>query len=255
MLSCLFLLTEEVHPQLWTTAAVGSNGLEPWVLVTQGIESRHRLRGSAPSTRYLRDSGLVFVVHSARTRPSGIHPAEPDLCSSALHASCLQVARQSWQLDCSAFRSRHPSILFSVPGPPSRVRAGDCSCSLSRGRENTHASRVALRLCYWSNSDALQRGSPARERLYTRPPVLVSGVEARLKIRAISVDLRLRRWPYRGRGTRSWVVRSSSFAFNTLADPHMIGRYLPSTRPHRCSYPSQLVLLDSRLIVLHLSRF
>lgn len=94
-------------------------------------------------------SSSLSILHE----PSlvALHPAEPDLCSSALPASCLQVARQ---LDCSFFRSRHLSILFSVPGSqrecvPETVRVHSVVVG------TTHASRVALRLFQQSNFDTL----------------------------------------------------------------------------------------------------
>lgn len=122
-----------------TTPAVSSNGLEPWVLVAQGTESRHRQRGSAPSTRYIGilGSSSLFILHEQGL--VALHPAEPDLRSSALPAFCLQVARQ---LDCSFFTSR-PPILFSVHGSQR-----ECVADIVRVHlvvvGNTHASRVAL---------------------------------------------------------------------------------------------------------------
>lgn len=98
-------------------------------------------------------SSSLFILHE----PSlvALHPAEPDLCSSALPASCLQVARQ---LDFSFFRSRHPSILFSVP-----CSQRECAPEIVRVHSvvvgTTHASRVALRLCQQSNFDALYEGA------------------------------------------------------------------------------------------------
>lgn len=94
-------------------------------------------------------SSSLFILHEPGL--VALHPAEPDLCSSALHAFCLQVARQ---LDCSFFRSRHPSILFSVPGSQR-----ECVPEIVRVHlvvvGTTYASPVALRLCHQSNFDAL----------------------------------------------------------------------------------------------------
>lgn len=151
MLSCLFLPTDQIHTQFSTPPVVSSSGLESWLLAAQGIESRHRLCGRVPPTRYIRNSGLVFVVRSARTRSCGLHPAEPDLCSSALHAFYLLVARQ---LYCSFLRSQQPSTLFSVPDTH-RECVPEIVPVHSVVVGTTHASRVALRLCHQSNFDAL----------------------------------------------------------------------------------------------------
>lgn len=109
---------EQGHTQFSTTPAVSSNGLEPWVLVTQGIESRHRLRGgSVPSARYLRNSGLVFVVHSARTRPSGTPPCRARFVQLGLTCILLAVLPGSWtvaSLDPGICRF---SFLSLVPNP------------------------------------------------------------------------------------------------------------------------------------------